>query len=100
MQASSYINYKLTGVMTTDIDQASRTQCLDIGTMQWSDEIGEVIGVDLKEMLPPLKLVDEIIGFVTDDAARETGLIAGIPVVAGCSDAMASMHATGMSRLG
>lgn len=100
LQASSFINYKLTGVMTSDIDQASRTQCLDISTMKWSDEIGEVIGVDLQEMLPPLKLVDEIIGFVTDEAAKETGLVPGIPVVAGCSDAMASMHATGMSRLG
>lgn len=100
LQASSFINYKLTGVMTSDIDQASRTQCLDISTMKWSDEIGKVIGVDLQEMLPPLKLVDEIIGFVTDEAAKETGLVPGIPVVAGCSDAMASMHATGMSRLG
>ena len=36
----------------------------------------------------------------TEKAAKETGLVAGIPVVAGCSDAMASMHATGMSRLG
>ncbi len=100
LQASSFINYKLTGVMTSDIDQASRTQCLDISTMKWSDEIGEVIGVDLQEVLPPLKLVDEIVGFVTDEAAKETGLVPGIPVVAGCSDAMASMHATGMSRLG
>lgn len=100
MQASSFINYKLTGVMTSDIDQASRTQCLDISTMTWSKEIGDVIGVDLDQMLPPLKLVDEIIGFVTDEAAQATGLISGIPVVAGCSDAMASMHATGMSRLG
>lgn len=100
LQASSYINYKLTGKMTTDIDQASRTQCLDISTMEWSEEIGEVIGIDLNEMLPKPRLVDEIIGFVTEEAAKATGLIAGIPVVAGCSDAMASMYATGMSRLG
>ncbi|MPN22757.1 L-fuculokinase [bioreactor metagenome] len=45
LQASSFINYKLTGKMTMDIDQASRTQCLDINTMEWSDEIGDVIGV-------------------------------------------------------
>lgn len=100
LQASSYINYKLTGKMTSDIDQATRTQCLDISTMEWSKEIGDVIGVDLNEMLPELKLVDEIIGFVTEEAAKATGLQEGIPVIAGCSDAMASMHATGMSRLG
>lgn len=100
LQASSYINFKLTGKMTTDIDQASRTQCLDISTMEWSKEIGDVIGIDLDAVLPKPQLVNDIIGFVTEEAANATGLIAGIPVVAGCSDAMASMHATGMSRLG
>lgn len=100
LQASSFINYKLTGKMTMDIDQASRTQCLDINAMDWSDEIGDVIGVNLNDVLPKPQLVDEIIGFVTEEAANATGLAAGIPVVAGCSDAMASMYATGLSRLG
>ena len=100
IQASSFINMKLTGVMTTDMDQASRTQCLDVSTMDWSDEIGNVIGVNLHEVMPPIKNVDEIIGTVTKEAAKETGLAEGIPVVAGCSDAMASMYATGLSTLG
>lgn len=100
LQASSFINYKLTGKMTMDIDQATRTQCLDISTMEWSKEIGDVIGVDLDEKLPKPRLVDEIVGFVTEEAAKTTGLMEGVPVIAGCSDAMASMHATGMSRLG
>ena len=100
IQASSYLNYKLTGVLSSDIDQATRTQCLDIKTMEWSDEIGNVIGIDLKNYFPNLYLVDEIIGCVTPEAAALTGLVPGIPVIAGCSDAMASMHATGMSRLG
>lgn len=100
LQASSFINYKLTGNMTMDIDQASRTQCLDINTLEWSKEIGDVIGVELDEILPKPQLVDEIIGFVTEGAAKATGLVAGIPVVAGCSDAMASVYSTGLSRLG
>lgn len=100
LQASSYINYKLTGKMVSDIDQATRTQCLNIKTMEWSEEIGDVIGVKLDEMLPKLKLVDEIIGFVTEYASNETGLREGIPVIAGCSDAMASMYALGMSKIG
>ena len=100
MQASSYINYKLTGVITSDIDQGLRTQCMDIGTLEWSEVIGDAIGVNLKELLPPIKLIDEVIGYVTPEAAKVTGLAAGIPVLAGCSDAMAAMYATGMSRLG
>lgn len=100
VQASSFINFKLTGEITMDIDQASRTQCMDIGTLEWSKEIGECIGVDLNVMLPNPRLINEIIGTVTQEAAKQTGLIEGIPVVAGCSDAMASMYALGLSQLG
>ena len=100
LQASSFINFKLTGKLTMDIDQASRTQCLDMNTMKWSKEIGNAIGIDLDQYLPQPSAVDDIIGFVTDEAAAETGLVPGIPVLAGCSDAMASMYATGLSRLG
>ena len=100
LQCSSYINYKLTGEMTSDVDQASRTQCMDRVTLQWSKEIGDAMGIDLDSILPPPRPVDDIIGFVTNAAAEETGLLAGTPVIAGCSDAMASMYATGMSRLG
>lgn len=100
LQASSYINYKLTRALTTDIDQAIRTQCLDVHSMSWSKEIGDAIGVDLDRMLPKPLLVHEIIGEVTKEAAEETGLVPGIPVVAGCSDAMAAMYATGITKLG
>ncbi|MDF3001770.1 MAG: xylB3 [Bacillota bacterium] len=100
LQASSYINYKLTGQMAMDIDQASRCQCLNINTLKWSSEISEAIGADLNLLLPQVAATDEIIGHVTNEAAAETGLISGIPVVAGASDAMASMYATGLCRIG
>ena len=100
LQASSYINFKLTGVMSADTDQGARTQCMDIHTMQWSKEIGDVIGVDLDRILPPPSSPTQIIGHVTAEAAKETGLVSGIPVAAGASDAMTSMYATGLSRLG
>lgn len=100
MQASSYINLKLTGVYSSDIDQASRTQCLDIGTGRWSEEIGQCIGVELGEILPPLYAVKDVIGTITKEAAEETGLKEGTPVIAGCSDAMASVYALGLSAFG
>ena len=100
MQASSYINYKLTGVFSSDMDQATRTQCLDISTLKWSGVIGDAIGVDLDEILPPLYSVDDIIGTVSKEAEAVTGIPEGTPVLAGCSDAIAAMQATGMCRLG
>ena len=99
LQASSYINMKLTGEKTMDIDQASRCQCLDISTFRWSDEIAAALGMDLNEVLPEPRKITDIIGYVTKEAAEETGLAEGIAVVAGASDAMASMYATGLSKL-
>lgn len=100
LQASSYINLKLTGNASQDMDQAARTQCLDIHTLKWSDEIGNVLGLKLTDYLPEPVQPTAIVGQVTEEAARETGLISGIPVCAGASDAMTSMYATGLSRLG
>ncbi len=100
LQASSYVNFKLTGVMSADIDQGARTQCMDIHTLTWSKEIGDTIGVNLDDILPPPSHTSDIIGTVTPEAAKETGLVSGIPVVAGASDALTSMYATGLSKLG
>ena len=100
LQASSFLNFKLTGVMSSDIDQAQRTQCFDVDKMDWSKEIGQIIGVNLHQYLPKIYQVDEIIGYTTEKVANEVGLLPGIPVLAGCSDAMASMFAAGVSKLG
>lgn len=100
LQASSFINFQLTGNMTIDLDQATRTQCLDLRTLDWSKEIGDAIGVNLHEVMPPIRQIYEEIGTVTPEAALVTGLPAGAKVFCGCSDALAAMYATGMSRLG
>lgn len=100
LQANGYLNYKLTGVMAMDIDQAALCQCLDLRTLSWSHTMSQAMGLELDSVLPQPSPCGAIIGHVTDEAARETGLISGIPVVAGTSDASASMYATGLSRLG
>lgn len=100
MQANSYLNYRLTGELTIDVDTASRTQLMNLSTLKWADEIGATIGVDLNKLMPRVAKCTEIIGTVTKLAAKQTGLAEGTPVVAGCSDAMASMYAIGLSKLG
>jgi xylulokinase len=96
LQANSFINYKLTGKFSADIDQATLSQCYDIKNKCWSKEIGSVIEIDLESYFEAPSENNTIIGFVTEEAAKETGLIEGIPVVAGTSDAVASMYAVGI----
>ncbi len=96
LQANSFINYKLTGKFSADIDQATLSQCYDIKNKCWSKKIGSVIEIDLESYFPNPSENNTIIGFVTEEAAKATGLIEGIPVVAGTSDAVASMYAVGI----
>lgn len=100
LQASSYINFKLTGQLTMDLDQALRTQCMDCNTMTWSEEIGKAMDVDLNLVLPQAVSIDTIIGSVTKEVSERTGLPEGMPVLAGCCDATASMYATGLVQCG
>ncbi len=71
----------------------------DTAAGQWSDELLERFGVP-KEKLP--RIVDpwEIIGYVTQEAARETGLQQGTPIAAGCGDQAAGMLGAAMVRPG
>jgi xylulokinase len=100
LQANSFINFKLTGAYSADLDQAALSQCLDVSTKNWSVDIASAIGIDLQKYFPTPVPCNTIIGHVTQEAADSTGLIEGIPVVAGTSDAVASMFAVGISKSG
>lgn len=100
LQANGYVNYRLTGRLSLDMDQAVRTQCMELSGLCWSKEIGGAIGADLERLLPAPRQVTDIIGAVTEAAAAETGLPAGVPVAAGCCDALAAMYATGLCEMG
>ncbi len=67
----------------------------DTAAGRWSDELLERFEVP-KEKLP--RIVDpwEIVGHVTAEAARETGLKEGTPIAAGCGDQAAGMLGAAM----
>ncbi len=100
LQASSFINYRLTGNLSMDMDQASLTQLLDINAGRFSGEIGAAIGIDVEDYFPRPMPNNEVIGRVSKEAADQAGLQEGIMVVAGTSDAIAAMYASGMTQMG
>jgi xylulokinase len=83
--AKDYVNARLTGQMVTDDSDASGTNAFDLNTRQWSTRLIELAGVDAA-MFPAAGNAARIIGEVTRDAARATGLRAGTPVAAGGGD--------------
>ncbi|MBQ8081210.1 MAG: xylulokinase [Clostridia bacterium] len=94
-----YVRLRLTGRYHMDMSDASGTNLLDVPHRCWSQEIAERIGLSM-EMLPPLLESADIAGYVTEEAARLTGLRAGTPVAAGAGDNMAAAIGTGVVRQG
>lgn len=80
-----YINLKLSGVFSTDASDASATLMLDLRTRKWAFDMLHEIGLDTR-LLPDVVESPTVIGKVTESAAMETCLPAGIPVVAGAGD--------------
>ncbi|RLE85917.1 MAG: xylulokinase [Thermoprotei archaeon] len=97
LQPKDYIVYKLTGEATTDVSVASRTLLFDIRKLDWSQELFDLMGIsDLTRLFPEARYSDEIVGYVTEEAAKETGLKKGIPVVAGAGDRSCEVLGSGV----
>jgi len=89
--AKDYIRFKLTGEFATDVTDSGGTSLLDRKTQNWSGEIlEEVIGVP-KEKMPLIRQSTDIAGGVTPQAAAETTLTEGTPVIVGSSDVYATL---------
>ena len=89
--AKDYIRLKLTGEFATDVSDSSGTSLIDRGGRDWSVEmLEEIIGVSAEKM-PIIRQSTDIAGYVTQQAAAETGLAQGTPVVVGGSDVLATL---------
>lgn len=85
LNAKDYINFRLCGTMATDPSDASGTNAYDINTWQWSAEIIEAAGLDQK-LFPEVRSSIDVIGYITCEASRDTGLLVGTPVICGGGD--------------
>ncbi len=85
-----WLRFCLTGMVATDLTEAS-TSFTDVNTQAYASDIMPLFGLGaLKRTLPAIVRPDEVVGHVTADAAKLTGLKAGTPVVAGLHDVTAS----------
>lgn len=90
-----YINYRLTGMLQTEVSDASGTLLFDVQRRQWSADM--MAALDLStDLLPPCSESIAIVGRVTPEAAARCGLLAGTPVVAGGADNACAAVGTGV----
>jgi len=99
LMAKDYIVYRLTGQFASDYSDASGTNLFDLVKEEWSEEILNAAEIDPNK-LPPLYSSAEVVGEVTPEAARETGLLPGTPVVIGGGDGPCAAVGAGVVRAG
>jgi xylulokinase len=94
-----YLRWKLTGEFATEVSDASGMQLLDVPRRTWSRELLETLDIDLG-LLAKVYESPEITGYVSAQAARETGLSTKTAVVGGAGDNAAAAVGTGVVREG
>jgi xylulokinase len=95
MVPGGYLVARLTGEFTIDHSRASTTLLFDIRRRRWHQPFLSALDID-EDKLPRPVACDDVVGAVTEEAARLTGLKAGTPVVGGCMDTIGASLGTGV----
>ena len=94
-----YITYRLTGEQSIEHNWALESGLANVESRAWEPELLALAGIGV-ELLPPIRPSHDVVGSVTPEAARATGLAIGTPVVAGVADHVASAFAAGVTNDG
>ncbi|MBR2466721.1 MAG: xylulokinase [Clostridia bacterium] len=94
-----YIREFLTGVFATDYIEAQGSMLYNCEKGGWDSELCALAGID-KAVLPPIGKPTDIIGAVTEAAAKATGLAEGTPVIMGTTDTAMEIFASGAVEQG
>lgn len=97
--ANGFIVNRLTGKFAMDITHGPLTLLFDSNRLTWSSELCGAMGIS-RDKLPAVLRPTEVVGGISEDAARITGLKSGIPVIAGCVDTSAALITNGVLEWG
>ena len=86
--------FLLTGAEATEHSLAARTGAYDVATRTWIPEVTDVLGV-APDVFPPVAAAGDVMGEVSDEAARRYGLPAGVPVTVAGHDHLAAAEGLG-----
>jgi autoinducer 2 (AI-2) kinase len=94
LSMNDWVLYRVSGERVSEPTNASETAMYDIQKNEWMKDI--VAKLELPDLLPPVKFAGTVVGKVTAQAAEQTGLKAGTPVVAGAADTQCGLLGCGL----
>ncbi len=92
--AKDYVRHQLTGDYLTDVIEAEGSMLFDYHHKVWSQELCNILGISTS-ILPKVVKPMDVAGYVTEQAAEETGLVAGTKVLCGTTDTAMEIFAAG-----
>ncbi|MDR0585572.1 MAG: hypothetical protein LBG57_14655 [Treponema sp.] len=101
LHCKDWLNYKLTGVVSSDYSDVTCSSGMNIKTLMFVPEVFDLL--DIGESLATMpKAVEStaVIGTVTREAAEATELPEGVKVIAGCIDCCSVSAGTGFFNPG
>jgi xylulokinase len=81
----AFLVHRMSGHWRTSWATADPLGLVDMESFDWSDELLDTVNLD-REQMCEIYAPGDVIGQLTEDAAREVGLPAGLPVVSGVGD--------------
>ncbi len=90
---NNWMLYRLCGQKGTEPSNGIETLLVDLKTRDWDVDLIRELGFD-PSIFPPVSESGTVIGEVTEEAAAETGLKAGTPVVLGGGDTQCALLGT------
>jgi len=96
LTTTAYLTYRLTGRAVMNHSDGGILLAYDLARRAWSEEAMDLMGIT-PSVYAELASCHEVIGSVTQEAARATGLRAGTPVVAGGEDTSSAGLAMGVT---
>lgn len=97
--AKDYVRHQLTGDYVTDYIEAEGSMMFDINKMEWSTELCDILDISI-DMMPEIVKPTDIVGKITVEASKLTGLTEGTPVLCGTTDTVMEVFASGAVSLG
>ena len=97
--AHDHVAYRLTGETAADFTTASTTGLLVLETNSWNLGLLRALGLRT-DLLPAITGPDTAVGALSAEAAKATGLPAGLPVIHGAGDAASTTIGSGAGEDG
>ena len=92
--AKDFVRGKFTGDFVTDFIEAQGSMLFDFDKKEWDEHLLSLIGLT-KENMPTVVNPLAQVGRVGEEAAKDTGLTVGTPVICGTTDTVMEVFAAG-----